>query len=77
MVFPFEAVVGGFLGVDQRAGQAVRERAATAIRPEANRRVERLAADADGWEQGVKRVDVICRTAVSASRTRQDAAVAW
>ena len=78
MIFPLEPVVRGFLGGHQRAAEAVGERAAAAdLDAEADRQVDRHAADPDRVaEQGVKRVEVVAERHPRVLEPGEDAAVA-
>ena len=61
VIFPLEAVVRGFLGGDERAGEAVGERASAAdLDSEGDRQVDRQARDPRRVaEQRVKRLEMI------------------
>ena len=73
VIFPLEAVVRGFLGCDEGAGETIGERAAAAdLDPEADRQIDRLAVRrAPGCGTGCRALRCGCRTAAAGPRTRR------
>ena len=78
VIFPFEPVVRGFVGRDERAGQAVGERAAAAdLDAEGDRQVDRQAVDARRVaEQSVERFEMVAERLPRLFEPGENAAIA-
>jgi hypothetical protein len=77
VIFPFEAVVSGFFGRDQRARQPILDRAAAAdFDTEGDGQVNRHAADARGIaKQRIKRLEVVAERLTRFLEPGEDAGV--